>query len=684
MPTPRPDEETRDEFMSRCIPMVLDHGTADDQDQAVAICSSMWEDATKMVRAYSLLEIKSFDAEQRVIEGVATTPTPDRMGDIVEPMGAKFALPMPLLWQHQHDQPVGHVTVATAGRNGISFRAKIAKIDEDGDLKRLCDNAWQAVKAKLVGGVSIGFRPLKNAVEAIGDGAVRFKEWEWLELSLVTIPANASATISLVKSLDQKQRGMSARKRIAIAPGVPGHTANPRTQGTKTMLNLEQQISQLENTRAAKTARMEALAGKAGDEGRSMDDEEADEFDELAQEMKQIDADLVRFHALEKARASAKSIDGVDDTRKASRARSGVSVQFGADLAKGTRFARYAMAIAAGKGSRSDTLQYAERWRNQTPEVIDFIKADPGVSTDGGASPTSWGGDLVYPTNIASEFVELLRPATVLGRLEGVRRVPFNIRIPVHAGGATVDWVGENAPKPVSEEAFTTITLGYAKIAGIVVLTEELVRLSSPSAEEVVRRDLVEQIAQFIDEQFLSTSVTASPGVNPASVTNGVVATPATGTEAVDLWTDMNTALAAFDSTDLGTSGMTVIMPPSVARGISSLRNLVGGAEFGVTPLGGTLMGFPVIVSTSCPASTIVLIKANEILVADDGGVRLDASNQATLNMAGVSPTEAASFNLWQRNCIGLRAERWITWAKRRAAVVKLISGAAYAPGTSP
>lgn len=41
------------------------------------------------------------------ITGTASTPTTDRMGDVVEPMGAKFKTPMPLLWQHESDKPVG-------------------------------------------------------------------------------------------------------------------------------------------------------------------------------------------------------------------------------------------------------------------------------------------------------------------------------------------------------------------------------------------------------------------------------------------------------------------------------------------------------------------------------------------------------------------------------------------------
>jgi HAMP domain-containing protein len=41
MPTPRAGESQKD-FVKRCIPVVLEDGTAKDQDQAVAVCHSMW------------------------------------------------------------------------------------------------------------------------------------------------------------------------------------------------------------------------------------------------------------------------------------------------------------------------------------------------------------------------------------------------------------------------------------------------------------------------------------------------------------------------------------------------------------------------------------------------------------------------------------------------------------------
>jgi hypothetical protein len=43
MPTPSPNE-SHDDFIDRCIPVVIDDGTADEQDQAMAICESIWRE----------------------------------------------------------------------------------------------------------------------------------------------------------------------------------------------------------------------------------------------------------------------------------------------------------------------------------------------------------------------------------------------------------------------------------------------------------------------------------------------------------------------------------------------------------------------------------------------------------------------------------------------------------------
>lgn len=158
---------------------------------------------TELNRAYSLLEIKSLDDDLRIITGMATTPEPDRVGDIVEPLGAKFAAEIPLLWQHQHSSPVGFARFGKPTKAGIPFTAELPKINDPGLLKDMIDMAWQAVKAKLVKGVSIGFRALEYAYM---DTGTRFLQTEIIELSLVTIPANASATIQTIKAMDSSGR----------------------------------------------------------------------------------------------------------------------------------------------------------------------------------------------------------------------------------------------------------------------------------------------------------------------------------------------------------------------------------------------------------------------------------------------------------------------------------------------
>lgn len=175
-----------------------------------------------MNRAYSTLELKSIDDDKRILTGIASTPTPDRMDDIVEPKGAVFKLPLPFLWQHTHSQPIGHVTQAKVKDAGIEVTVQIAKIEDAGTLKDRLDEAWQSIKAGLVRGLSIGFAPIESA-NIEGTWGRRFIKWDWLELSAVTIPANADASIQAIKSIDaaiRSGRGITLAPPNAVHPGA--------------------------------------------------------------------------------------------------------------------------------------------------------------------------------------------------------------------------------------------------------------------------------------------------------------------------------------------------------------------------------------------------------------------------------------------------------------------------------
>jgi HK97 family phage major capsid protein/HK97 family phage prohead protease len=648
-------------------------------------------------RAYSLLEIKSYDDEKRTITGIATTPTTDRMGDIVESEGAEFRLPIPLLWQHNHDAPIGQVTEAKVTKAGIRITAQINRIEEDGALKNRLDEAWQSIKYGLVRGLSIGFKPLESArIEE--SYAYRFTKWLWLELSAVTIPANGDCTIATVKSIDTALRAATGQEQQPTTPPAPGKTINRvvKAQEAKIAMakkTVAEQISAFENTLQVKSARMDEIMDEAADKGETLDAAAKEEYDTLDGEVKEISEHLKRLRAREEInRKAAVPADG-KDAETAGQSRAGVRVEnVRANLAKGIPFTRFALALAKARGNLSDALAVAtnnKTWHDQTPEVETVLKAAVAAGT---TTDSTWAAPLVEYQVMASEFIDYLRPRTIIGRIPGLRQVPFKIKVPRQTAVASVGWVGEGKPKPVGKGAFDSVTLDHYKIAGIIALTEELVRLSNPSAEALAREDLAGGIVQLMDNDFVDPDKAVSANVSPASITNGVTAIAATGTAYSNLKADVKSVMDNFFAANISPEGMVVIMRESLALSLSLMETSLGNPQFpNLTMAGGTIFGLPVVTSENIPytedspqeGTPVIFAKAPDIMLADDGQVMIDVSREASIQMndAPDDPASASTVltSLWQHNMVGIRAERMINWQKRRSAAVQYIKAAKYA-----
>ena len=191
-----------------------------------------------MTKAYSTLKVKeiSEDGDTRTITGIASTPKQDRDNDIMDMEGAQFALPMPLLWQHKHNEPIGEVTAANVTSEGIEITATIVNITDEGPLKNRIDEAWQSIKSGLVKGLSIGFRLLEY--QYLDDSyGLHIKEWEWYELSAVTIPANPDGKITSVKNI--KQAFLDAQNPIDTPPKSTPDTNPPKSVKTAPLANHE-------------------------------------------------------------------------------------------------------------------------------------------------------------------------------------------------------------------------------------------------------------------------------------------------------------------------------------------------------------------------------------------------------------------------------------------------------------
>lgn len=646
-------------------------------------------------RAYSLLEIKAIDDDQYVIEGVASTPTPDAYGDIVEPMGAKFKLPMPLLWQHSASKPVGEVEFAKPRADGIPFRARIKKPSEftSTTLRERALEAWESIKTGLVRGVSIGFRALEY--DFLDDGGLHFHEWDWLELSLVTIPANAEASISTIKSIDRETLAASGHEGPPSSkrPGVSGTQkhANPKRKGVKHM-TIKERIAAFEARRQAHQARMQEITDAAGERGETKDEAEQEEFDTLRDEIKAIDRELVDLREMDKLnQQAAKPVEPEPTVQKASESR-GKPVQISTkpNREKGIGFARYAMALANCKGNRFEAAEYAkEVWGDGADDVVAQLRRRTPMSQKaavaaGDTGTAGFAAELFEPTNLVSEFLELLRPMTLIGRIPGLRTVPFNIKVPTQTGGGTYAWVGEGQPKPLTAAAFGQVTLDVAKAAGIIVLTEELVRYSSPSAEALVRDEMLQGVTRFLDAQFIDPTVAAVTDVSPASITNGVTGTAASGTTEADAKADLNALLSGMADNNYPLGQIVLITSESIAFTLGGLENALGQPSFGLSVEGGSIRGIPVVTSNSVDAQ-IVAVHTPSVLIADEGGVEIDMSREASVQMSDTPDSfESVDANttlvsLWQMNMVGLRAERFINWKKGRSTAVDRIHTVAYA-----
>lgn len=469
-------------------------------------------------------------------------------------------------------------------------------------------------------------------------------------------------------------------------------------------MNIADEIKKYEATRQAKAARMAEIMEKSGADGSTLNAEQETEYDDLAGEVKSVDKHLTRLRDLEKANGeSARPLGQVSDAATGSVARGGSTAQVKPEpkLAPGVGMACVVRSLAIGKRAGISPVDIAKSmYGERNPITSAVIKAAvPAGTTLSG----SWAEDLVGDaTSVYADFVEFLRPQTILGKfgtngIPALRNVPFRVPLIGQTGGGNASWVGEGKPKPLTSFDFARQTLEPLKVATIAVVTDEVLRDSSPSADLIIRDSLADAVKERLDLDFINPAKAASAGVSPASITNGLTPVVATGTgDADDIRADVRALLATFIAANNAPTSGVWIMSSLTALGLSLMVNTMGQVEFpGLTMAGGTFQGMPVIVSDYVPVVTagspavttgyVALVNASDIYFADNGDIAIAMSSEASLQMmdnpsshdAGTGDgTELVS--MFQTNSVAFRAERSLNWAKRRASAVALLSGVSW------
>jgi len=311
---------------------------------------------------------------------------------------------------------------------------------------------------------------------------------------------------------------------------------------------------------------------------------------------------------------------------------------------------------------------FAARW--PTSPYARVIKS----AVEAGGTPDGWGQGLV-PTALSQQFVAFQHPSTILAKLGDVRRVPFYTWVTRSTQAMPFTWVGPGRAKPVTAGAFDAFVLPVAKAGGIIMVTDELLKLTSPQAEQFLRDEMRRGLTAWLDRALIDPAIAAVSGESPGSITSTAPSVVSSGPSATDALVDIEQLLATYLS--VGGSIDTAVFILSSAN--AAALNLSGLQSFrDLRRDGGTLAGLPALMSGAA-GTNLILVDTNALIVADEGVVEVDLGLETSLVMSDAPNSETGEVkSAYQCNMIAIRAERLINWYANGG--VAYVSDASYLP----
>ncbi|VWD22958.1 phage major capsid protein [Burkholderia contaminans] len=253
---------------------------------------------------------------------------------------------------------------------------------------------------------------------------------------------------------------------------------------------------------------------------------------------------------------------------------------------------------------------------------------------------TQSAGGFIVPPGYVPELIELLRPASVVRAL-GTRTMPMpagTLTIPKLASGSTASYVSEGTDIPTSEPTFGDLNLSKKKLVAMVPISNDLIRFSSPSANEIVRDDIIQGIGTREDRAFLrdNGSDNTPKGLRYLAIAPNVI--PANPTISVQ---NVKNDAGRLELALLG-KNVKMLKPGWIfsPRTMVFLQNLVDGNGNHVFPeiAAGQWRGKPFKVTTSVPdnlgadgdESEIYLTDFNDAIIGEATGLIIDISGEAS------------------------------------------------------
>ena len=550
------------------------------------------------------------DEENRRVRIVVSTETPVERGFGMEVLDHREdSIQMdffksgraPLLLDHDMRQQIGKIESVELDRQGGRMLAVVRF-----GRGALADEVFRDVVDGIRSNISVGYRVHRMTKDERGeDGNLyRVTSWQPLEASVVSVPADVNAHV-----------GRSADSKTAIEDSVM--TDEIRSEQVE-----EEVIEQVE-----------AVEAPADVEETAAVEEPVEAVDEIAEAEAARAKEDEHIRALGKAyRAEAKAEAAIAEGQTAEEFKSSVRSTFKYEPIKETEMSSEIGLTAKEVRKFSlvralNALANPHDRRAQEAAGFEFEVSNAASRGDGFVVPfevmkrdlnSSDDSALIGEDFRAGDFIEALRNqssvmqagATMLNGLVG------DVKIPRQSGVATASFIAtEGNDASESEMTADAVTMTAKHLAVSTEATKILLTQSSLDVENLIRNDLTRAIALGLDNAGLQgdgqsgspTGIRSTQGIN----TQDFAATNPTFAEIVA----METAVAT-DNALMGS--LAYIMSAGTYGALKTTEKATNTAQFVVEP-GGTINGYPVIVSNQVAAGDVYFGNFSDLLVGTFG-----------------------------------------------------------------
>ena len=483
-----------------------------------------------------------------------------------------------------------------ASQIGVVERAEVSADKKGRAVVKLSRSAkaqeiWQDIKDGIRTLISVGYRinEMKLEKETKTGDVYRVTDWEPMEISLVSIPADTAVGIGRAETDDKKPVTITNLELEKMA-----EVTVTETRETVDVEKLKQQ------TRAAELSRINEISAIAEKFGMREEAQKAINGNTTVDDFRQA-----VLNKLDSQKAIDTKASEIDFTEKEKREYS-LTRAIQAAISKDWRKAGFEAEVSA-ELARNLNMQPQGFF---VPQNIVAQRASMQMKRD--LLTTGSTANLVPTDHLGSEFIDLLRNQAVVASL-GARiltGLSGNVDIPKQTAGQSGSWLAEGGAPTAADQTFGTLALSPKTVAADTNIGMQAIIQSNPSIEALVMSDLMAAINLAVDLAAIDGSGASNQPtgiLNTSSIGSVDMSGGITWAKCVELETDVAAANADLAS-------MAYLTNATIVGSLKTIKKDAGSGIFLLE--NGQLNGYNVARSNQVPAATMIFGAFSQLILA--------------------------------------------------------------------